>query len=186
MVRFSQLSLLYVFKELQCTLQEFLREKVPWVVGYFAGACVCVRSIVRSYLTLRIHGLYSPVGSSVHGTPQAGILEWVAISCSRGSFQLRDWTQVSSIAGRVSTIWATREALSLASPALAGDSFYHCATWEAHGVDDKAGQFTQRKAHLSRHDLIWNDIISGAPTLKCIKSTVLKAFFTSANHLMIF
>ena len=168
MVRFSQLSLLYVFKELQCTLQEFLREKVPWVVGYFAGACVCVRSIVRSYLTLRIHGLYSPVGSSVHGTPQAGILEWVAISYSRGSSWPRDRTHISwvSCIGR----WV----------------LFHCATWEAHGVDDKAGQFTQRKAHLSRHDLIWNDIISGAPTLKCIKSTVLKAFFTSANHLMMF
>ena len=73
----------------------------------------------------------SPPDFSVHGIFQARTLEWVAISCSRGSFQLRDWTQVSSIAGRVSTIWATREALSLASPALAGDSFYHCATWEA-------------------------------------------------------
>ena len=29
-------------------------------------------------------------GSSVHGTTQAGILEWVAISFSRGSFQPRD------------------------------------------------------------------------------------------------
>ena len=136
MVRFSQLSLLYVFKELQCTLQEFLREKVPWVVGYFAGACVCVRSIVRSYLTLRIHGLYSPVGSSVHGTPQAGILEWVAISCSRGCSQPRGQTCISVIS------CTGRRVL------------FHCATWEAHGVDDKAGQFTQRKAHLSRHDLI--------------------------------
>ena len=37
----------------------------------------------------------SPLGSSVHGIPQARILEWVAISFSRGSFQLRDRTQVS-------------------------------------------------------------------------------------------
>ena len=33
---------------------------------------------------------YSPLGSSVHGILQAGILEWVAISFSRGSSQLRD------------------------------------------------------------------------------------------------
>ena len=33
---------------------------------------------------LRPHGLYPP-GSSVHGIPQARILEWVAISSSRGS-----------------------------------------------------------------------------------------------------
>ena len=50
--------------------------------------------------------------SPVHGILQARILEWVAISCSKGSSQPRDWTQVSCIAGRFFTIWATREALS--------------------------------------------------------------------------
>ena len=39
-------------------------------------------------------------GSSVHGIFQARVLEWVAISFSRGSSQLRDRTQVSHIAGR--------------------------------------------------------------------------------------
>ena len=34
----------------------------------------------------------SPPGSSVHGIIQAGILEWVAMSSSRGSFQSRDRT----------------------------------------------------------------------------------------------
>ena len=33
----------------------------------------------------------SPSSSSVHGTLQARILEWVAISSSRGSSQPRDW-----------------------------------------------------------------------------------------------
>ena len=49
-------------------------------------------------------------GSSVHGLLQAGVLEWVAIPFSRGSFRPRDPTQVPSIAGRFFTIWATREA----------------------------------------------------------------------------
>ena len=49
----------------------------------------------------------SPLGSSVHGILQARILEWVAISSSRGSSQL-----------------------ALAAPTLA-DSLYHFATWEA-------------------------------------------------------
>ena len=53
---------------------------------------------------------FSLPGSSVHGIFQARVLEWVAISFSRGSSQLRDWTQVSHIAGRGSTIWATMEA----------------------------------------------------------------------------
>ena len=51
----------------------------------------------------------SPPGSSVHGILQARILEWVAISFSRGSSQPRDWTWVSCIAGRCFILWATRE-----------------------------------------------------------------------------
>ena len=51
----------------------------------------------------------SPPGSSVHGILQARILEWVAIPFSRGSSQPRNRTQVSCIAGRFFTIWATRE-----------------------------------------------------------------------------
>ena len=50
-------------------------------------------------------------GSSVHGNFQARVLEWVAISFSRGSSWPRDWTQVSRIAGTRFTIWATREVL---------------------------------------------------------------------------
>ena len=46
-------------------------------------------------------------GSSVHGIFQARILEWVAISFSRRSSQLRDWTRVSCIVGRHCTVWAT-------------------------------------------------------------------------------
>ena len=42
---------------------------------------------------------YHPPGSSVHGILQARILEWVAISFSRGSSQPRDPTQFSCIAG---------------------------------------------------------------------------------------
>ena len=41
---------------------------------------------------------YTVQGSSIHGIFQARILEWVAISFSRGSSRLRHWTQVSSIA----------------------------------------------------------------------------------------
>ena len=39
----------------------------------------------------------SQPGSCVHGLSQARILEWVAISFSRGSSQSRDWTFVSYI-----------------------------------------------------------------------------------------
>ena len=51
----------------------------------------------------------SPPGSSVQGIFQARILEWVAISFSRGFSRPRDWTQVSCTAGRVFIDSATRE-----------------------------------------------------------------------------
>ena len=44
----------------------------------------------------------SPPGSSVHGIMQARILEWAAISFSRGSSQPRDQTWVFCIASRFS------------------------------------------------------------------------------------
>ena len=53
---------------------------------------------------------YSLPGSSVRGILQARILEWVAISYSRGSSRPKDRTQVSCVAGRFFTVWATREA----------------------------------------------------------------------------
>ena len=52
-----------------------------------------------------------PPGTSVHGILQARILEWAAISSSRGSSQPRDQT--------------------LVSPALAGVFFTTSASWEA-------------------------------------------------------
>ena len=48
---------------------------------------------------------------SIHGILQARILEWVAISFSRGSSRPRDWTRVSRLLGRCFNLWATREAL---------------------------------------------------------------------------
>ena len=51
---------------------------------------------------------HSPPGSSVHGISQARILEWVAISSSRGSSWPRDWTQVSGIGRQILYHWATR------------------------------------------------------------------------------
>ena len=50
-------------------------------------------------------------GTSVHGIFQARVLEWVAISFSRGYFRPRDQTHVFRIADRRFTVWATRKAL---------------------------------------------------------------------------
>ena len=74
-----------------------------------AHACVCTPSLFHIRLC-SLMDCISPV-FSVHGIHQARILEWVAISFSRGSSQLRDQTCVSCT-GR----WI----------------LYHWATWEAH------------------------------------------------------
>ena len=68
--------------------------------------------VSKSCLTLCNPMDYSLSDFSVHGISQARILEWVAISFSRGSFQLRNRTGVSCIAGRFFTDWAIREAQS--------------------------------------------------------------------------
>ena len=52
----------------------------------------------------------SPPGFSIRGILQARILEWVAISFSRGASLPRDPTQVSGIACRHFNLCATREA----------------------------------------------------------------------------
>ena len=75
--------------------------------------CMCAKSL-QSCLTLCDPMDRSPPGSSVHGISQAGILEWLAISSSRGSSWARDRTS------------------SLASPALAVEFFTTSTTWETH------------------------------------------------------
>ena len=57
----------------------------------------CLLSLVLSCLTSCNPMDWSPPGSSVHGILQARVLEWVAISFSRGASQLRDETHVSCV-----------------------------------------------------------------------------------------
>ena len=76
---------------------------------------VCVRAKSRQSCPTLCDSIdCSLPGSSVYGTLQARILEWVVIPFSRGSFWPRDRTRVSYVSciGR----WV----------------LYHCATWEAH------------------------------------------------------
>ena len=67
--------------------------------------CLCISSSVMSDY-LWPHGL-----QPTRLLCSWNSLEWVAISFSRESSRPRDQTWVSCIAGRHSTVWATREAL---------------------------------------------------------------------------
>ena len=86
-----------------------------------SGTCSCGKQALVAQvctcallcLTLCNHVDCCPPGSSAHGIFQARILEWVAISCSRGSSQPRDRTPISdgSCTGRqVLHHWGTWEA----------------------------------------------------------------------------
>ena len=58
---------------------------------------MCVHSVRQLCLTLYDPMDCSPPGSSVHGIFQAIILEWIAISFSRGTSLSRDQTHVSYV-----------------------------------------------------------------------------------------
>ena len=73
----------------------------------------CVAQLLQPCLTLCDPMDCKPPVSSVHGIISARILEWVAISSSRGSFWLRDQTHVSC------------------SSCIGKGTLYHWATWEA-------------------------------------------------------
>ena len=70
---------------------------------------VCCYLVTKSYPKGCDPGDCSPPGSSAHGILQARILEWVAMSFSRGSSRPRDWTCVSCIGRWILYCWATRE-----------------------------------------------------------------------------
>ena len=67
-----------------------------------------VYTYIGCLVTNRVQLFCDPIdcslpGSSAHEISQAGTLEWVAISFSRGFSHPRDWTHVSYIKGRFFT-----------------------------------------------------------------------------------
>ena len=74
---------------------------------YISLYVICL--LAQSWPTLYNIMDYSLPGSSVHGIFQIRILEWVSISFSRGSSQLRDRTHVSCIGRGILYHWATWE-----------------------------------------------------------------------------
>ena len=90
---------------------------IYWILAIISSvlyslACLIITKTLLCSITQSCSTLWDPIDcslpdSSVHGISQARILEWVAISFSRGSSQPRNQTGVSCIAGRFFTSWAT-------------------------------------------------------------------------------
>ena len=85
--------------------------------------CVCVCLVSQLCTTLWDPMDCSPPGSSIHGFSQPRILEWVAVSFSRESSQLKDWTSVSYIASQCFTIEPPGK------PLLAGFTLLYQNVW---------------------------------------------------------
>ena len=84
---------------------------VVWVLKNFESVPLRPKLYISEVkVTQSCPTLCGPMDYTVHGILQARIRECVAFPFSRGPSQPRDWTQVSHIAGRFFTSWATREA----------------------------------------------------------------------------
>ena len=80
-------------------------------LSLYVYVCVCVSILyMKMKVTQLCLILCNSMDYAAHGILQARILEWVAFPFSRWSSQSRNQTQVSLIAGRFFTSWATREA----------------------------------------------------------------------------
>ena len=80
-------------------------KRLPHGAMMWSKHCLCLKVKVKSLSHVQLFAApWSVPGSSIHGIFQARVLEWAAISFSRGSSQPRDQTRVSRIVGRRFTI----------------------------------------------------------------------------------
>ena len=116
-------------------------------------------------------GLFKWV-SSLHQV--ARVLEWIAISFSRGSSQPRNQTQISCIAGRFFTDWAMRDALKLyhlKKPKIYWSKF-HFLLDKAYPTDFKNWEI-QNRIQMRVHSLVststtlwvWVSVAQACPAL---------------------
>ena len=102
-----------VFKEKSRVCLLFRKENSYWSLKVPPEINRCSESkseVAQSGPTLCDPMDCSLSGSFIHGIFQARVLEWIAISFSRGFSQPRNRTEVARIAGRRFTVWATRVA----------------------------------------------------------------------------
>ena len=104
----------------QLSLSIYTKRYVRDIDTYMDAVAVYLLSCVWLFATTPD---YRPPGSSVHGISRARILEWVAISFSKGSSWSRDQTCISCIGKQI---------------------LYHCATWE-----DQSTVLSPKKIHCT-------------------------------------
>ena len=110
----------------------------PATPNWEPDCCCCCCLVAQSRLTLCDPVDCSPLGSSVHGIPQARILEWVAIAFSGRSSCSRDRTHISYVS------------------CIDRQILYHRATREARkivhfGLNSAPSRLTHTHTHTHKH-----------------------------------
>ena len=113
-ITFEMWSLSLSLSELHVYLGLFLLYKVTTTEAWAGCVCLCVYaracSRMLNHIPFFCDSMDCTPGSSVHVILQARILEWVAISLSRGSFRPRERVSCGSCTGRqILYHWVTRE-----------------------------------------------------------------------------
>ena len=111
----------------KATHSSILAWRIPWTIAQgIAKSQTQLSNFTSLYIYVGVLSHFSCVwlcnsmnhsspGSSVHKIFQERKLEWVATLSSRASSRLRDWIQVSCIAGRIFTDWVNREGAEMSS-----------------------------------------------------------------------
>ena len=123
----------------------------------------------------------SPPGSSAHGILQARILEWVAISYSKGSSWPRDWTcvpRVSVIAGIDVSMWhvSSDTAVSLEKPGKSLNKFLKSIFKHA------LKSFSRREPLLSGKFSILYFFLASALAKKASEAEIVVSPFQTRDH----
>ena len=107
-IRNSYISYNWKFSPFSVFIHLILPTHLPhhWWTQIFS----CVFSVTRTCSAVSDPMDCSLPGSSAHGISQVRILEWVAISFSGRSSQLRNWTHFSCLVDGYFHHWVTREA----------------------------------------------------------------------------
>ena len=86
-------------------------------------------------------------GSSVHGISQTRMLDWVAISSSKGASQPRDWTLSPALAGRVLTSEPPGKSVSLVAQSCPTHCDHMNHSTPGLPVPHQLPEFTQTHVH---------------------------------------
>ena len=103
-----------------------------WDIEHVSPFPVVKVKVAQLCLTLCDPMDCSSPGSSLHGIPQASILEWIAIPFSRGSYRPRNHTRVSCIARGFFTSWATFPVVEAAKSTISGPGHFKINSWYTH------------------------------------------------------